>query len=73
MGPFDALSIVGSIWPRALSLVLVVGFMLFPHAADAAFMWAVHVEAAHVTSTLNDALRSVGHHACHVRAVGCRH
>ena len=72
MGPFDALSIVGSIWPRVLSLVLVVGFVFFPHDADAAFMWAVHVEAARITSILEHSLANMWNHACHARAAGCR-
>jgi hypothetical protein len=72
MGPLGVLSIVGRLWPKVLSLALVVGFVFFPHAANAAFMWVVHVEAAHITSILQHGLASVWDHACHVRAVGCR-
>jgi hypothetical protein len=72
MGPLDVLSIVGSIWPRVLSLALVVGFVCFPRDADAAFMWVVHVEAARITPILQHALAGVGHHACDVRVGSCR-
>jgi hypothetical protein len=71
MGPFGLLSIIGSIWPRVLSLALVVGFVLFPHDADAAFMWAVHVEAAHIAPIVKHALESSLHHGCHGRTGSC--
>lgn len=66
------LSIIGSIWPRVVSIALIAGFLFFPHDADAAFMWAVHVEVGHIASVLRHALESVGHHACHARAARCR-
>jgi hypothetical protein len=72
MGPLGVLSIVGRLWPRALSLVIVVGFVVFPHAANAALMWVVHVEVAHITSSLHHRLEGIWHHACHARTVGCR-
>jgi hypothetical protein len=72
MGPFSMLSIIGEIWPRVVSIGLVVGFVFFRHDATAAFMWAVHVEAAHITSIVKQALESSLHYSCHVRAGSCR-
>jgi len=74
MGPFGVLSIIGSIWPRLVSrlcLALVVGFVFFRHDANAVLMWAVHIEAGYLTSTLRHVLRGVGQHACHARALSC--
>lgn len=72
MGPFGVLSIIGSIWPRVVAVALIGGFVFFPHDADAALMWAAHVEAGHIASVFRHALESMGRHACHARAAGCR-
>jgi hypothetical protein len=72
MWPFGLLSIIGSIWPRVVSLALAVGLVFFPHDAIAAFMWVAHVEATHITSILEHALESPLRHGCHVRTGSCR-
>jgi hypothetical protein len=71
MGPFSVLSIIGEIWPRVVAIGFAVGFVFFRHDATTAFMWAVHVEAAHFKSIFEHAVRASLHPDCHIRIAGC--
>jgi hypothetical protein len=73
MGPLTVLSVVGKVFPGVASLGLFVAFAFFPHEATAAFMWAVHVEAAHITSMLERVIKASALHGCHVKGAGCPH
>jgi hypothetical protein len=75
MGSFTALFIAHRIFPRLLPGVLVVVLLGFPHLATSLFLWAVHVEAAQITSLLD---RVLGHvlragtvHDCALQAARC--
>lgn len=75
MGPFTMLSIVGKIFPRLLAILLVVCFFGFPHLSNSIVMWAVHVEAAQITSLLDrvfaHVLRARAVHDCTFQVARC--
>jgi hypothetical protein len=72
MGPLTVFSVVGKVFPGVASRAFV-AFAFFPHEATAAFMWAVHVEAAHIASTLERVIKASALHSCHAKGAGCPH